>query len=338
MAAQERIIGGGFLIIGVAIVLVLIYFFTFGGQDATQAYEEILTEHFPAYEAAAQEGDYIALKAAAQRVQDALDNTVKKHIAAEATSGRGAVQRLHKLVTEDAFEKNTEGLFGYNGSWFTEQTHRALGNLERTLKDDLKVLARLRDTAQEARAAIEFAARGSKSEIALPAAAAVQDDAPIMDPNPLYVHDGELFRVFGVDPAKLKAALATEINETGTKAWVARKNWNEKIVGSGLGQRVSSVPEQLDALRKTSNEVNLAARILANDPKAEEAAAALLKAAAIALGKGVGGDQKATYRDNLDKFARGAAIANVLMSETRLMKAYLPTIRELGATLDTKFK
>ena len=57
--------------------------------------------------------------------------------------------------------------------------------------------------------------------------------------------------------------------------------------------------------------------ILAKDPKSAKAAGELLNAAAIEIGKGVEGPHKATFKENLAKFAQGAAIANVLMSEAR---------------------
>ncbi len=73
MAAQERIIGGGFLVIGVAIVLVLLYFFTWGGTAPKETYDKILAEDFPAYESATNDRDYLAVKGAAQRILDAMD-------------------------------------------------------------------------------------------------------------------------------------------------------------------------------------------------------------------------------------------------------------------------
>jgi hypothetical protein len=343
MAAQERIIGGGFLLIGVVIVLVLVYFFTFGGADGKAAYDAILQDHLPAYEAAVKEGDYIAIKATAKRIVETMEDggaaTVKKHVAADATAGEGPAKRLQDYIKADAFQKNADGKFGYKEGWYSDRSHRALNALDRSV-DRFKVLERVRDAATRTNAAIDLARRGVKGmELPLPPLKGkMQDDAPVMDPNPVYAHDQELYRVFGLDAELLKKALATKLDETGTRAWQARKKWNDEVVGSDLHELVAGIPEQADELTRLATDVAQATKTLGEDASAKAATQLLLDELARKLGAGLSGEAKAAYRDNIGKFANGTALANALRNEGRTLSGYLPTVRALGAALNVKFQ
>ncbi|MHC4959754.1 MAG: hypothetical protein ACYTGN_15425 [Planctomycetota bacterium] len=343
MAAQERIVGGGFLLIGVVIVLVLVYFFTIGGADGKAAYDAILNDHFPAYEAAVKEGDYIAVKATAKRILETMDDggaaTIRTHVAADATAGEGPAKRLQDCIKADAFAKNADGQFGFRDGWYSDRSHRALNSLDRSL-DKFKVLERVRDAATQANAALDLARRGVKDmEIPFPPLKGkIQDDAPVMDPNPIYVHDQELYRVFGLDSDVLKKALATKLDETGTRAWQARRKWNDDVVGSGLNELVTSIPEQADELTRLATDVALAVKALSEDPTATAAVKLLIDDAARRLGVGLTGEAKETYRANVAKFAKGTVVANVLRNEGKMLSGYLPTVRALGATLNVKFQ
>ena len=68
MAAQERIIGGGFLIFGVAIVLILLYIFAWSGVGSQEAYEQIAGELFPAYLDSEKRGEYLEMKGHARDI------------------------------------------------------------------------------------------------------------------------------------------------------------------------------------------------------------------------------------------------------------------------------
>ena len=110
-----------------------------GSRAPKEAYDKILDEIFPAYQAAEKKGDYLGIKEAAQQILDQMEGggaaTVRKHIEAEATSGRRASQRLGKLVKAETFAKNAEGLYDYKGGWYGARTHEALEELAEAVDD-----------------------------------------------------------------------------------------------------------------------------------------------------------------------------------------------------------
>ena len=341
MAAQERIIGGGFLFIGVAIVLVLLYFFTWGGTSSKEAYETILDEIFPTYLAAEKEGDYLKVKDAAQAILDKMEEggaaTVRKHIAAEATSGRRASQRLGKLLKARTFEKNAEGRYGYKGGWYGERTHRALGQLAEAVDKRMRVLRSIRETAISARKALEDARVGSRKPLPLPPAKGkAADDAPIVTPNPVYENDEELYRVFGLSAEVLQAALATA--DPGGRATSARLRWNGKIATSDLGKDIAAIPERADELHSIANQIDVNATTLAADASAADVLKDLLTRGVELLGAEMSAPHRTALRENAAAFARGSALVNVLRNEARMLAPYLSTVRALGGTFPNKFK
>jgi len=344
MAAQERIIGGGFLIIGVGIALILVYFFTVGGESGKEAYDEILTEVFPSWETARKEGDYIAMKNNAQRLLDTLKGsrtTIETHVKADATSPGSVASRLKARLDAGTFEKNVEGLYGFRDGWYQEPTHRALTALSGVVLDKLKGLRRIREAAGQARDAVELARLGSKGalkDLAYPPALAMKDDAPIVDPNPVYEFDRELYRVFGLAAEPIEKALQSTLDETGTKAWLARRKWNKEVVGSGLRKSVDSIPEEADKLSLLSVDIGLHTRTLAKDDSAKQIAKSMLEDLARQIGAGLKGPRREAFNNNIAAFTDGDAIANVLRTESTALSSYLTTVRALAAVFDKKFQ
>ena len=340
MAAQERIIGGGFLIIGVAIVLVLLYFFTWGGTGSKEAYEQILDEVFPAYEAARKDHDYTAMKAEARKLIDAMEEggaaTVKSYISADATGNRGAASRLHKLLKAGAFARNAEGRFLFGGSWYESRAHRALTELAEAVDTRLKVLRGIRDWARDARAALDEARTGSGKPLAIPTPKGkVQDDVPIVDPNPIYLHDKDLYAVFGVAANDVEAALSTA--DPGGRATSARLRWNQNIATGNLSAGVHDIPEQAQELTSIAAQIGASAKTLSALPEAADALSKLLARGARLIGSDLAEPHKAAFKENQAAFATGAALVKVLRREEELLRPYLATVRALAEAFKKTF-
>lgn len=339
MAARERIIGGGFLVIGVAIVLILLYFFTWGGTSGKEAYDRILGEIFPAYEAAVSEGDYLAVKNNATRLLDALDEggsaTVRSYIKADATSKREA-QRLSMLLESGTFEKNRADKYGFDGGWYSSATHRGLTQLSEAVTERLKTMRGIRETATKARAGLDEVRVGSKLPLTLPPAKGiVKDDAPIVEPNPLYEHDQELFRVFGLEAKELEKALA--LPDPGGRSTSSRLRWNKSVAASSLGAEIGAIPERADSLNSIANQIDVGYRAAAKDPSAKAALGKLLERGARALGMDLEEPHRAAYNQSLAAFAKGNSLVNALRSEAKMLAPYLTTVRPLGKAFQKQF-
>jgi len=341
MAAQERIIGGGFLLFGVVIVLILLYIFAWSGMGSQEAHELISAEVFPAYLKAEQDGEYLEVKAHAKRILELIDaggtTGVRKLIDRDGVGSRPEGRKLKNLLDDGAFAKNAEGLYEFRNDWYGEATHRALTLLEDCVESRMKGLRALRRVARDARHALDEARMGSKLPIVLPAAKALpEDDVPIVRPNPVYESDTELFRIFGLKAESLAAAIA--VPNPGGKATSARLRWNKNIAPTNLGTSIESVPEQARALDGVANQIQSCAATLEGDSAAAEAYARLLKQGANMLGAGLEEPHKSTFRENAGKFETAGALVQVLRKEARMLEPYLGTVRTLGGSFARQFE
>jgi len=340
MPAEQRIIGGGLLIVGIAVALILLYLFNWGGMSAPDAVKELETEFYPAYAKAEADRDYVGMRRLAERALAVIEKGgavgVTKQLQGTATGGSREAKRLYEIVKDGTLEKNAEGLFEFKGEWFKDGTHRHLGDLADAIDGRMKVLRLVRATAEEAAKAIEDARIGSGKPLEIPEAKAVEaEELPITSPNPVFDHDRELFRVFGLRAETVAEALATP-NPSG-KATSSRLRWNRDIVTSGLAKQIEGLPEQVEEMKSLAVRIELSARGAAEDPAAQGALAALLQRGADAVAARLPDPAKKAFDERRALFARGDVLARVLRREAVLLSPYLPAVRALGATFATEF-
>jgi hypothetical protein len=340
MALKDRIIGGGFLVFGVAIVLILIFVLEWGGIGPKEAFDQIRDEIFPAYLAAEKEDDYLAMQKEAGRLVDVMDAGgaigVRDYARGDAIPGRSDAKRLHQLLQQGAFRKNREGLFGFEDGWYRGSTHRGLRAVNEAVEERLKTLRDLRTLARNARQALADARTGSGLPLELPAPVEIEpEDVPVAEPNPVYQNDAEAFRVFGLAGADLEKALSTP--NPGGRATSARLRWNQTVVPGGLSRALDGVPELAASLGPLATEIKVNAAEVAEDETAEEALAELLQEAVILLGTGLEEPYRGQLKEQRDVFATGGNIAKVLQYEARLLETYAVNLRGLAAAFAKPF-
>ncbi|MHC4136932.1 MAG: hypothetical protein ACYTDU_04000 [Planctomycetota bacterium] len=339
MPAEQRIIGVGLLTVGIVIVLVLIFLFTQQRRSAPEAYEEIVSKHWPAYQRARDKDDYRAVRQAAEEILRVLDEAdrvaVLKPIKADATADR-EIGQLAKLIESGGLEKNVEGLFEFERDWYVEKSHRALRQLAEAL-GDAKALKEIRTAAREARAAIAEISLGSGLPLEPGAARPVPKDD--IDPNPVYANDAELYRVLGIEAPAVNKALQTKGDSA--KARSARLRWNARGNDSArarLAEAVRAIPEKAEGLTRTATTIGHAAGNLAGDADATRKGDALLGKAVVLLGSGLDAEHRAVFKESKEKFRSVAALAKVLQNEADMLEPYVTTAPGLGAALGNKFR
>lgn len=340
MPAEQRIIGGGLLIFGIAVVLILIYFFSLGGPSPAEAFEQIHKEIYPAYAEAERKGDYLGVKRKAAEIVDVMESAgragVAKLFEQEGITSKEA-KRIHELIKEGGFGKNAEGLYEFEGAYFPDTAHRALTSL-RDAVDRAKVLRLVRDAAKQAAAALELARTGSGHAIPpAPARPVPNDDAPVVSPNPVYVNDAALYRVFGVKPADVEAALGTPAGGAG-KARSARLRWNNEVPSSNAAENVRAVPDRIQELRDVASTIERATRDLRDHKDAQKKLNEYAGRAASIIASGLAAEHRAVFDEHKDKFSDGMAVARILRKEADLLNEYVSTVRVLGATFSKHFK
>jgi len=338
MAAEQRIIGGGLLMVGVVIVLILIFLFTQRTKSAPEAYEEITTKHWPAYTRARDKDDYQGVREASEEILRVLDEAdrvaVVKLIDAEATTDV-EIRQLSKLIQAGGLEKNAEGLFELDGAWYVEKSHRALRQLTEAV-EGVKGLREIRTAVREARAALAEVRLGSGLPLEPGAARPVPRDD--IDQNPIYRNDAELYRVLGTDPATVQKALQT--NGAGARARSARLRWNARGndgLRTRLAAAVQGIPVKAETLTRTAIAIGHAAGNLAGDAEATRKGDALLAKAVVLVGSGLDAPHAAAFKANKAAFQSVAALARVLQNEADMLKPYVTTVPGLGAALGNKF-
>ena len=338
MPAEQRIIGGGLLMVGVAIVLVLIFLFTQERTNAPEAYEEIISKHWPAYQRARKKDDYQGMQKAAAEILRVLDEAdqvaVVKLIKADATTDR-EIRQLEKLIEEGGLEKNVDGYFELEGEWYVEKSHRALRQLAEAV-GGVRALKEIRTAARETRAAIAEISLGSGLPLEPGAARSVPRDD--IDKNPVYANDAGLYRVLGTEAAAVTKALQTK---GGTaKARSARLRWNARGndgARARLAEAVKAIAGKAEGLKRTATTIGHAAGNLAGDADATRKGDALLGKAVVLLGSGLAAEHSAVFKQNKEKFRTVSALGKVLQNEARMLEPYVTTAPGLGTALGNKF-
>jgi len=339
MAAEQRIIGGGLLFVGLLILVILLYFFGGGGLEPREAYAKLASEIWPAWKEAEQGHDYDRLRELGKQaygiIEDAGRARMIKYVQAEAATDQDA-RRLKSLVEHDGFKKNGEGLYQLGDAWYPETTHAALSALTSAVDDKLKVLREIRRIAGETHKALDQARQASRLPLELPEAhAGPAANGPVPADSPLFVHDRELFRVFGLDAEALEGALKTA-NQGGASR-PPRLVWNRDVAGGTLAAELADLPTMPEKLVSLAAQIELQAERLHREGDAEEQLKTLLRRAATLLGDGLTGEQREAYFSDLKPYESTAAIGQVLRWEAGLLDSYQTTIRPLAPMFSLEF-
>ncbi len=340
MPAEQRIIGGGLLLVGIAVALILLFLFNWGGMSAPDAVKELETEIYPAYARAEGDRDYAGMRRLAERALAVIEKGgsvgVTKHLQGAATGGTREAKRLYEIVKDGTLEKNAQGLYPFKGEWFKDGTHRHLDGLAEAIDGRMKVLRLVRATAEEAARALDDARIGSGKDLAIPEAKGVEpEELPICSPNPVFDHDADLFRIFGVRAEALAEALTTP-NPSG-RATSSRLRWNRDVVTSGLGKQIEGLADQVEEMKTVAVRIELSARGAAEDGAARGALDALLQRGADAVAARLPDAAKRAFDEKRALFAKGDVIARVLRREATLLAPYLAGSRALGVAFGTEF-
>ncbi|MCZ6787384.1 MAG: hypothetical protein O7E54_09495 [Planctomycetota bacterium] len=326
---QERVIGGGLLFLGIAIVLLLIYFFGFkGGPTTAEAKEQLFSDLFPSYETALERREYSKARKLAGEINNILTRTgsgpLKETILGEATTNP-QYKRFNRLMGKGTFGKNVDNLWDFDGKWYEPATCRDLQALRHTVDDLIAGSMRdVRDAAKELAAAIEEARIGSQKPLTLP---------------PTKLPDGALpptevaarqFAPFGLPAKELRAALQTK-DTGGGKARSARLRWDRDVVKSPLGSNLEKIAKHSAALREAAVDVPRLERALAERPKAKQRVAFYLKRAALALAP----ETEPTKRNS---YENGSSIATLLMQYHKILEAKLGGLPELSQAVVMPFR
>ena len=105
-----------------------------------------------------------------------------------------------------------------------------------------------------------------------------------------------------------------------------------------LGSDMASIPEHAKELRSIADQIELNSKALSDDASAAKSLSDLLRRGVTMLGAAMGEPHNETLRENVDAFAKGSALANVLRNEAKLLAPYLSTVRVLGAAFQKNFK
>jgi hypothetical protein len=334
MAVQQRIIGGGLLLTGIAVVLILIFLFTNKGVPWDEAYAKLKKELYPRYLEAENAGDYLKMTKVAEDVKDLEKSTtmasVVKEARADAVKGDGAAQGLMKLLDGGAFEKNLQGLYSLDGGWFDDRTHAVLRLLSRSLAGEaVPSLVEVRRTAKKAQEVLDQLRLGSGLEIPTPA-------SPTPG-NAMATADAALFAVLGLSPAEVAKALAAKGDSAKAKS--ARLVWNQADAAGTrqkLAESLAKLPQLADTIERAAVALGKSEQDVKGLPSSGDGAkraAEIVRAAAAQLAAGL---DPAT-RQAFEKDATIAMIADALRQDARLLKGYAPNAPELGPALAANF-
>ncbi len=335
MAVQQRIIGGGLLLAGIAVVLILIFLFSNRGMDPAEAHRKLKDEIYPAYVKADEAGDYVKIRDIAKEAKEVEAGTamaaVLKEVATAAATGdrdaRGLLKLLQAVGPEggNAFDQNVKGLFELDGGWYESRSHTALRLLKRSLDDAVPALIDARRAAKTLGTTLDALRLGSGLEIPLPAA-----DASAK--HPVVAADAAIFRAFALSPAEVRKALSAK--GAGAKANSARLVWNQANSTDDrarLAAELAKVPRMAEAMERAAVALGKAEQDLKGRADAAKQAQQYLKSAS---------DQVAAA---LDAAARPpgefpiAEIAAALMQEAKVLKAVAVNAPDLGQALAQAF-
>ena len=335
MAVQQRIIGGGLLLAGIAVVLILIFLFTNKGMPWDEAYAKLRKEIYPRYLEAEKAGDYLKMSQLAEEVKDLEKKTtmasVVKEARADAVKGDPDAQGLIKLLDDRAFEKNIEGLYTLDGGWFDDRTHAVLMLLNRSLeKEAVPALLEARRTAKKVQEVLEQLRLGSGLDLPTP-------PAPTQGVNPLAVADAAVLSVLGLPPAEVAKALAAK--GESAKAKSARLVWNQPDSAGTRGKLAESlakIPQLAETIDRAATALGKSEQDVKGLPPSGEGAKRaqdFVKAAAGQIAAGL----DPAVRQAFEKDASIARIVDTLRQDAKLLKGYAPNASGLGQALAQSF-
>ncbi|MHC4342991.1 MAG: hypothetical protein ACYSX0_22605, partial [Planctomycetota bacterium] len=183
---------------------------------------------------------------------------------------------------------------------------------------------------------IEYARTGSGKALAFPPAKKLPpEDIPLLDPNPIYENDTELYRVLGLPASELTGALSSP--NPGGRATSARLRWNQNVATSELGAAIASIPELVQGFSQAAAKIHLNSRRLERQELASKELQKLLGEAMGYIGGGLDEVHTAKFRDNRRVFLNGQAIRQVLEREAKMLEPYMTNVRALGKAFQTEF-
>ena len=330
MPVQQRIIGGGLLLAGIAVVLILIFLFTNKGVPWDEAYDQFRKDIYPRYMKAEEEGDYLGLQRIAEDALKIEKTTtmasVLQEIKAEAAKGNAQAQALQKLFESDAFGKNAQGLYAIDGGWYESRPHSALRLLKRSLGDALPALLDARRTAKTATTVLADLRLGSGLELPLPPAPIPATDVA--------GSDAALFAVFGLRAEDVTKALASK--GESAKAKSARLVWNQADASgtrARLAQEMAKIPALAETIERAAVALGKSDQDLKDLDAAKKQGAAYVKTAAAQLAAGLEGAARGAYEAE----ATIASIAAALRQEAKTLKAHAAGVALLGQALTGGF-
>lgn len=335
MPAEQRIIGGGLLIVGVAIVLVLLYAFKAPRTTPDEAREKLLKEIWPAMNAAEEKGDYGRMREVAREASDLLrtagSTALLNAIQGAATTDREAL-RLRKAIEEKRFEKNSEDLFEHEGGWYPSETHRILARLRDGIEKKLPQLRRFRETAASLEESLADAREGSglplaASELRWPAAGG--------GANPVRESDEAALRPFSVDAKELERALVTK--DSGGRATSARLRWNQRAQVGTVATALASMTADLEALWSAIHAVESDFRSAAADARAAPALPALRRKLADAAAAGIAPDKRAAFEKERSAMEEPDRAIQAMRAAVEALRPTLVNVRELAPLLKKPF-
>jgi len=324
MAVQQRIIGGGLLLAGIAVVLILIFLFTNKGVPWDEAYDKFRKDIHPRYVKAEEAGDYNALRRIAEEANEVEKTTamasVMQEVRSEAAKGNAQAQALLKLFDSNAFAKNAQDQYALDGEWYDSRTHSVLRLLKRSLADATSALLDARKAAKALSAVVADLRLGSGLELPLPAASGAPDAA--------------VFAVFGLKVADVQGALAAK--GESAKAKSARLVWGQADASSTrarLAQELATVPAFADAMERAAVALGKSDQDVKGLDTAKKHAAQYVKSAASQLAAGLEGPA----REAFEKDATIETVAEALKQDAKLLKGYAPGAPALGQALTKNF-
>ncbi|MEE8106489.1 MAG: hypothetical protein V3T86_13210 [Planctomycetota bacterium] len=330
MGVEQRIIGGGLLIAGIAICLILVFVFGGFGGDITpgEARTQVLSELFPRYERYVKGKNYHEARKVATEIESVIASggavNVKKLITADATTNRVA-KRLHKLIRADAFAKNTENRWEFENKWFSGRTCALLRDLQAAVEDG--AIKPYREAVRTAEATTEMIALARTAS-----AKALEAKVPALPagaPQTLTALN-ELFSVYSVSVEEMTAGLATPAPAAG-KSRSARIKWNRTASKTDLPKRVRQLVAQSKALRTAGGNIERLGETLKSDAEADAVVARFLTQAATAVGGKLDDAARKSLADHV-------MLASYLRGLASIVEQHTGSTNELSPLFEVEFK
>jgi hypothetical protein len=330
MAVQQRIIGGGLLLAGIAVVLILIFLFSEPGMSTDEAYDQLMKDIYPSYVKAGEAGEYQAQKKLAEEAKALAADTamaaLEKRIGADAAAGNRDARELQKLLEEGAFDKNVQGLYQLDGRWYRDTDHDALRRLGSALEEAVPAVTEARRTARQLATTLDQLRLGSGLPVEAPAPAAAA--------GPVATADALLFRAFGVPVADVRKALATK--GEGAKAKSARLVWNRAdavATRARLAEELAQMPTLADRIGRAGINLKVAATKVGTASEVQAHLNEMLARAATHLGAALEPDARPAFH----AAATANAVADLLGQEAKILGGHATGGAELGKALAGNF-